>query len=367
MNNTRNLEIAKQGDPKAIAQVISEALGTTAVNVKARNNNGCLETILRAKDLLPKEELASEICNTISNLQPSNVSQLLITFYCGGETAPRWRCGFQVDPHGSITALDSSSQKNNPIPTYSSHTRQPLGRNDSHPIINFLLSRNGERFILVSSTFIITNLVWLGLYNSEKQVASDASSTSSSVAEISQPASVVSNPSALTPVPQAVQATPISTPSPVPEVSSTDSEVDNQSSPSPDPQLGQAAPSPEPGVQSQVSVISQPAPEPVVDTSAEAFLISFLDSITTTANDGTSAWCKSSEILVASFFSPRAYTILSFSERSDSFSASVRIEASNRGGSPVISTWLFLGKKGTAMIPNPSYHGWCVSLIDESS
>lgn len=100
--------------------------------------------------------------------------------------------------------------------------------------------------------------------------------------------------------------------------------------------------------------------------SAEAFLTDYLNYITTKggSGSGTGYFCKETENLASSLFSPREYKILDVSDFGESASASVRINSSNRGGSPIVADWSFYMKKGESVIGYIK-GGWCLSLISE--
>jgi hypothetical protein len=99
--------------------------------------------------------------------------------------------------------------------------------------------------------------------------------------------------------------------------------------------------------------------------SGEAFLIKYLDDVTETGSSGTAMWCKSSEAVITSLFSPRNYEVLSTLPGDNSFFATVRIESSNRGGSSIIKDWDFAIHKDQAMINSPTFYGWCITLISD--
>ena len=404
MDSSNIIAMAKQGDPKSIAQVISHAFDIEDINCKARNNNGCLEIFLRSANLISEKQVLSHIYTEISRLQLDCISQVLVVLYCGGEISPRWRHSFWINKDGSIKdgSIEDGSIKDGSVEalTYSngnndhSHknslpTNTIKKGNNAHSTTNFLLSRNGERFILVFATFVITNLLWLALSGTKQEIKSDVSTEQEIItSETSSSNSAAATQSTRSSVVQPVQSTPLitlseqpqtstiseSTPEPTTEqgiitseTSSSNSAAVPQSTRSSVVQPVQSTPLITLSEQPQTSTISESTPEPAIDTSAESFLTMFLDEITTTSSDGTSSWCKSKEILISTLFSPRAYTILNFNETNNSFYASVRIESSNRGGSPIISTWSFYGNKEPAMVYAASNHGWCVAHIRKSN
>jgi hypothetical protein len=98
---------------------------------------------------------------------------------------------------------------------------------------------------------------------------------------------------------------------------------------------------------------------------ADIFLTDYLNYITTKGGtgSGTGYFCKETENLASSLFSPTDYKILDVSEHGENASASVRISSSNKGGSPIVADWNFYIKKGEAIIDHQK-GGWCIALLD---
>lgn len=113
------------------------------------------------------------------------------------------------------------------------------------------------------------------------------------------------------------------------------------------------------------NTVEAPAP------SARDFLEDYLNYITTKGGtgSGTAYFCKETEELASSLFSPRSYQILDISEFPGEggvshASATVRIDSSNKGGSQITADWSFYMKKGPGIIQGlPG--GWCMKLIND--
>lgn len=113
------------------------------------------------------------------------------------------------------------------------------------------------------------------------------------------------------------------------------------------------------------------APQTEAPVSALDFLEDYLNYITTKGGtgSGTGYFCQEAEELASSLFAPTAADILDINEYPDnegveSANAVVRIDSSNKGGTPIRTDWRFYMKKGPGLIEGlPG--GWCLVLIDE--
>lgn len=118
----------------------------------------------------------------------------------------------------------------------------------------------------------------------------------------------------------------------------------------------------------------------VAEEPGKAFLVQYLESITTSSASGTLDWCVESEILATSLYSPRSYEILKFSSLEDAVLSTVRIESSNKGGIPIVQNWSFFLQKGATTYErdlrqdgnvdeadkiNADNQNWCISSMNE--
>ncbi|MEB3279008.1 MAG: hypothetical protein VKK42_08845 [Lyngbya sp.] len=109
---------------------------------------------------------------------------------------------------------------------------------------------------------------------------------------------------------------------------------------------------------------TSPQPQPV-SGSATDFMNAYLNYIANKGMSGYGYWCKSSESLMSSLFSPRSFQILDVMEYGNSASATVRIDSSNKGGLPITVNWDFYLKKEPSLVEGlPG--GWCIALMSDS-
>ncbi|MFB2972082.1 hypothetical protein ACE1CD_24245 [Aerosakkonema sp. BLCC-F183] len=94
----------------------------------------------------------------------------------------------------------------------------------------------------------------------------------------------------------------------------------------------------------------------------------YFDDITKRGSSGVAYWCSSSSDFVSTFYAPRAYRILSSSIYGNGGSFVVQLEASNRGGSPVIANWnVYVDKEKSREAAKKPWlpGGYCIKLISE--
>ena len=95
MTKLNALELAKQGNPKAIAALISSKLQPKGITVKVAVKNSCLHIILESAEVPEQRTLMPMIRKGIMGLGIEGVEQLKVYGRCIGETSPAWSKGFQ--------------------------------------------------------------------------------------------------------------------------------------------------------------------------------------------------------------------------------------------------------------------------------
>ena len=104
MTQDNLLELAKQGHPKAIAQLINQSLQPNGITATATVKNGCLQVILEA-ELLPKQQiLANFIYQGALNLKADSITSLIVSGKKFSNAAPSWSQTFDLVNLGAIAS-----------------------------------------------------------------------------------------------------------------------------------------------------------------------------------------------------------------------------------------------------------------------
>ena len=108
-------------------------------------------------------------------------------------------------------------------------------------------------------------------------------------------------------------------------------------------------------------------PSEPVETPAEAFLSAELDSAINKGSDIANAWCEEYSSLAVSFYAPTDYKILEMREheKDDGAGATIRLNSSNKGGSPIVTDWTVFVDEGISVSDPESK--FCISFISEKS
>ena len=84
------LNLAKEGDPRAIAFLIGQALQSFGVTAKASRENDSLHLLLEAQQLPAEEACIRVAVKGLERLQPNNVYSLTVYGRRGGQQLPAW-------------------------------------------------------------------------------------------------------------------------------------------------------------------------------------------------------------------------------------------------------------------------------------
>lgn len=84
------LNLAKEGDPRAIAFLIGQALESFGVTAKASRENDSLHLLLEAEQLPAEEACLRVAVKGLQRLQPNNIYSLTVYGRRGGQQLPAW-------------------------------------------------------------------------------------------------------------------------------------------------------------------------------------------------------------------------------------------------------------------------------------
>lgn len=96
MTQIEPLELAKQGDPKAIADLMNRKLQPKGITAKASVKNGCLQIMLESTQAPNREVLALAIRHSLFNLEVVSIQKVKIYGRRTGEEIPEWHEEFEI-------------------------------------------------------------------------------------------------------------------------------------------------------------------------------------------------------------------------------------------------------------------------------
>ncbi len=111
MTQDNLLELARKGDPRAIAQLINQSLQPNGITATATVKNGCLQVILEA-ELVPKQQiLANFIYQGALSLKADSITSLIVSGKKFSNAAPSWSQTFDLVNLGAIASNGESLPK----------------------------------------------------------------------------------------------------------------------------------------------------------------------------------------------------------------------------------------------------------------
>ena len=225
MNQQTTLQAAKQGNPQAIAALMSRSLQNKGITVKATSTSNCLTITAESQAAPPKEALVPFLKSGITKLTPLNISRVVIRGRAVGQTTAAWQDSFSLEPSQSqLDTTEPVSGKDKTLATQSkkSASFSKLKVSRWAAVLNTLQTRNGERAAIAVGTFLITSVFWLGvnsLTTKQKQPESVAQNV---------PTSVPTSVEAPSPSPSVAATNAVFTPKDLPVLGTSDQQLQDQ-------------------------------------------------------------------------------------------------------------------------------------------
>ncbi|HEY9850114.1 MAG TPA: hypothetical protein V6D28_11685 [Leptolyngbyaceae cyanobacterium] len=97
MSQPNLLELAKQGNPKAIATLLNRSLQPKGITVKASLKNDCLQLMLESEQIPDRQELVPFIRKGLTNLQAGSICNVKIYGQQIGMASPSWHEKFDLE------------------------------------------------------------------------------------------------------------------------------------------------------------------------------------------------------------------------------------------------------------------------------
>jgi DNA-directed RNA polymerase subunit M/transcription elongation factor TFIIS len=107
MSQQELLELAKQGDAKAISTLMNRQLQPKGILAKSAVKEGCLQVILEAKSAPPQQEVTAYIWNAMNKLGAASIQKVKIYGKQSGDDFPVWQQEFELNSPLLINNLPS--------------------------------------------------------------------------------------------------------------------------------------------------------------------------------------------------------------------------------------------------------------------
>lgn len=95
------LELAKQGNPQAIAELMNLALQPKGITAETQLNGDCLEVFLNSSRLLNSKAMVSFVSKGLANLGRQSIDRVKVYGQQTGANAPMWVEEFRLSPQGT--------------------------------------------------------------------------------------------------------------------------------------------------------------------------------------------------------------------------------------------------------------------------
>jgi tetratricopeptide (TPR) repeat protein len=99
-------DLAKQGEPKAIAEVINQRLQSSGILAKAGFKEGCLQVLLESTEVPDQEKVVSILLPQIQKLEIKSLKKLRLYGKQSGEDFPDWQ--EEVDFYASVDEANTT-------------------------------------------------------------------------------------------------------------------------------------------------------------------------------------------------------------------------------------------------------------------
>lgn len=134
---SRVLQLAKQGDPTAIAALINQALQPRGVIVQGGMKDGHLQLLVKAKDVPDPGQLVPFLYQGLVKLQPGAIKMVKIYGQGANNNYVAWRRAIQLPVSETQDSKPRSVSTVEHNAADSTHRRSPsTGFHKHHPLLN---------------------------------------------------------------------------------------------------------------------------------------------------------------------------------------------------------------------------------------
>ena len=148
MTQPNILELAKQGDAKAIALLLNRQLQAKGITAAASLKDGCLQVMLESAEAPSQQVLAPWVSKSIAGLGAASIEKVKVYGRQTGAKVPAWTQEFEVAgqklPVADVTQQQASSSENTESNQLSLKERAKLGDVDAiASLLNLPLQNKG--------------------------------------------------------------------------------------------------------------------------------------------------------------------------------------------------------------------------------
>jgi hypothetical protein len=108
MTQPNTIELAKQGNPQAIAALITHSLKARSIRAKAKLKGECLRIMLDSAQVPDKQAMAQFMHQNLNKLKPKSIKNVKIYGRQIGEEVPAWSHKIELDSQSQ--AISKSSE-----------------------------------------------------------------------------------------------------------------------------------------------------------------------------------------------------------------------------------------------------------------
>jgi hypothetical protein len=137
MNQADLLQLAKQGDPQAIATLLNHALQPRGVTTKTALVGDCLKILIEAFAAPDQTAVLDFIQNGLTNLAPAKITRVSLYGKQTGQEMPLWEESFDLKPLGDLPTLSIEEQ----VEAFAIAPKAKVMYSSSSSESNFLTSR----------------------------------------------------------------------------------------------------------------------------------------------------------------------------------------------------------------------------------
>ncbi|MGE5655177.1 MAG: GUN4 domain-containing protein [Actinomycetota bacterium] len=155
-------QLAKQGNPKAIATLLNRSFQPKGITVKAAVKNGCLQLMLEATQIPPKQPYVDSLRKGLTILMPTAIQKVRVYGKQVGEDVPEWLEEFElfVQPIQDLSELARQGD----VKAINTLLNQWL---QSHGVVAKVRLKNDSLQVMLESTEIPEQQIIVELLNAE--------------------------------------------------------------------------------------------------------------------------------------------------------------------------------------------------------
>lgn len=111
MTQPNLLELAKQGNARAIATLMNRQLQAKRITAKASLKEGCLKVMLESQQVPPQEASVTFVRYGLTNLKPASIEKVKVYGRKTGENNPAWSEEFELTKKPNIPTLKEQAKQ----------------------------------------------------------------------------------------------------------------------------------------------------------------------------------------------------------------------------------------------------------------